>query len=66
MNVLGKTPGVALSTVTVAHDAKLVFEFISDYILTDIPESYNYIELYYPDVKKVQQQYKYLQKIVYT
>ncbi len=44
----------------------VVFEFISDYILTDIPESYNYIELYYPDVKKVQQQYKYLQKIVYT
>ncbi|MGE4444432.1 MAG: S41 family peptidase [Candidatus Altimarinota bacterium] len=44
----------------------VVFEFISDYLLADIPESYQYIELYYNDVKKSEKQYEYLQKMVYT
>lgn len=44
----------------------IIFEFIWDYLLWDIPESYNYIELYYNDVKKTDKQYKNLQKIVYT
>lgn len=43
-----------------------VFEFIWDYILVDIPESYNYIELYYVDIKKTDSSYKDIQKIVYT
>lgn len=44
----------------------IIFEYISDSLLADIPESYEYIQLYYTDVKKTQKQYKYLQKIVYT
>ncbi len=44
----------------------VVFEFIADHILTNIPESYNYIELYYVDIKKTDKSYKNMQKVVYT
>lgn len=44
----------------------IIFEYISDYLLVDIPESFEYIQLYYTDVTKTQKQYEYLQKIVYT
>ena len=44
----------------------IIFEYISDYLLVDLPESIEYIQLYYTDVTKTQKQYEYLQKIVYT
>lgn len=44
----------------------VIFEFMADYLLPDIPKSYTYIQLYYTDIKKTQKSYEHLQKIVYT
>lgn len=45
---------------------KVIFEFISKYVISTIPESYNYIDLYYLDINKKNKSYKDIQKIVYT
>ncbi len=45
---------------------KLIFEFISNYVIWEIPESYKYINLYYKDLKNIKNNKEMIQKIVYT
>lgn len=45
---------------------KLIFEFLSNYVIWELPESYKYINLYYKDLKTIKNNKEIIQKIVYT
>lgn len=62
----GNTHVFAKNTLDTELKRSVIFEFIADDILVWLPESYQYIQLRYADVKPNQKIYPYLQKVVYT
>ncbi|MDD5769712.1 MAG: S41 family peptidase [Candidatus Gracilibacteria bacterium] len=45
---------------------EIIFKYISKDVLTDIPNSYKYINLNFIDIDKKSQNYEYVQKLVYA